>query len=74
MSLLRECTDNTDQCLWSSFGLCSGFHKRRKAVRQQSDCRIQWHGPWERRSAVWGGGVGGTIATGLFGKRFHTSL
>lgn len=74
MSLLRECADNTDWCLWNDFGLCCGFHKRRKAVRQQSDCCIQWQGPWERRSAVWGGSAGCTIATGLFGKCFHTIL
>ena len=77
MSLLRECTENTLQISVSGTILVYALaftRQRRKPVRQQRNCCIQWRGPWERRSAIWGGGVGCTIATELFGKHFHTIL
>lgn len=77
MSLLRECTENTSQISVSGTILVYALaftRQRRKVARQQSNCCIQRCGPWEGGSAVWGGGVGCTIAMELFGKHFHTIL
>lgn len=78
MSLIRECTENTLQISVSGTVLIyalafTGLEEEGCEATEQS-YRVQWRGPWERMSDIWGGRVGCTIVMELFGKGFHTVL